>query len=65
MSNDLSKVVRLQCCTCGEPAPAFEQWWNRDTGYGICAACFLKWTARDGLEDATQCCGRPGVHHSI
>ena len=21
--------------------------------------------ARDGLEDATQCCGRPSVHHSI
>ena len=61
----LPKVLRLQCCSCGEPAPAFKQWWNRDHGYGICASCFLKWTARDGLEDATQCCGRPGVHHSL
>ena len=61
----LPKVLRLQCCSCGEPAPAFKQWWNRDTGFGICAKCFLKWTARDGLEDALQCCGRPGVHHSL
>lgn len=29
----------LTCCVCGEPAGRYEQHWNRDTGYGICAAC--------------------------
>ena len=61
----LPKVFRLQCCSCGEPAPAFQQWWNRDAGYGICAKCFAKWVAKDGLESATECCGQPGIHHSL
>jgi hypothetical protein len=55
----------LICCSCGGLAPAKKQWWNRDTGYGICAACFLKWAAHDGLEEAIQSCGYPGIHHSM
>lgn len=29
----------LTCCVCGAYAGRYEQWWNRDTGYGICAHC--------------------------
>lgn len=29
----------LTCCVCGEYAGLFEQWWNRDTGWGLCATC--------------------------
>jgi hypothetical protein len=29
----------LTCCCCGASAPAKEQWWNRDTGYGLCGIC--------------------------
>jgi hypothetical protein len=29
----------LQCCCCGNSAGRWHQWWNRDTGYGICADC--------------------------
>ncbi len=33
------KTITLICCCCGGEAPALEQWWNRDTGYGLCGAC--------------------------
>lgn len=32
----------LTCCCCGQYAGWFRQWWNRDTGYGICRPCAIK-----------------------
>lgn len=32
-------VRHLGCCVCGEDAGTFEQHWNRDSGYGVCASC--------------------------
>lgn len=32
-------VRRLTCCICGEYAGRWEQHWNRDTGWGVCAPC--------------------------
>ena len=29
----------LVCCCCGEQAGKWQQWWNRDTGYGVCPKC--------------------------
>jgi len=37
----------LQCCVCGEYAGRWEQWWNRDTGYGVCANC-VTWVRSRG-----------------
>ncbi len=31
-------TYRLQCSCCGSNALG-RQWWNRDTGYGLCAKC--------------------------
>ena len=59
------KVLHLECCCCGQPAPAFKQWWNRDTGYGICATCYRRITAKEGCVEALQRYGHPGVHHSL
>jgi len=61
----LPKVITLECCCCGQPAPAFKQWWNRDTGYGICATCYRRITAKEGCVEALQRYGHPGVHHSL
>lgn len=55
----------LRCACCGGNAPAKKQWWNRDTGYGVCARCF-EWIAkREGREQAEFSYGKPGIHHSI
>jgi len=59
------KVLHLECCCCGQPAPAFKQWWNRDTGYGICANCFRRITTKEGCVEALHRYGHPGVHHSL
>ena len=61
----LPKVITLECCCCGQPAPAFKQWWNRDTGYGICATCFRRITTKEGCVEALHRYGHPGVHHSL
>lgn len=34
----MSKIVHLNCCICGESTKG-RQWWNRDTGWGLCSAC--------------------------
>ena len=55
---------RLTCCVCGGAAPARKQWWNRDTGFGLCGKCaaWLK-TRRDyNEEEFTSYYGEPGVH---
>jgi len=35
------------CCCCGENAGKWKQWFNRDTGYGICAKC-INWIRKRG-----------------
>ena len=37
----------LKCCCCGGDAGKWQQWWNRDTGYGICRRC-VEWVASRG-----------------
>jgi hypothetical protein len=41
------------------------QYWNRDTGYGVCHRCFVWIAKREGFTQARRCYGRPGFHHSI
>ena len=70
------RILKLRCACCGAPAPAFEQWHNQDTGYGICPKC-VKWIeSRDATRNGkdyegpvtdyiVRCYGEYGVHHSI
>ena len=37
----------LTCCCCGESAGTWQQWWNRDTGFGVCAKC-VDWVRSRG-----------------
>ena len=43
----------LTCACCGERARG-RQWWNRDTGYGVCSRCFRASFLRDGREEAER-----------
>jgi hypothetical protein len=52
------------CCCCGEAAPAKEQWWNRDTGFGLCGKCAIMIKARQDYdpEEFTRTYGDEGTH---
>ncbi len=64
--------MQLICASCSGLAPAKKQWFNQDTGYGICPRCWSKVLGRElivrgpieGLTWALKCYGLPGKHHS-
>jgi len=41
----------LTCCCCGESAGKWAQWFNRDTGYGVCAKC-VEWVRSRGESES-------------
>lgn len=43
----------LRCCCCGDSAGRYHQWWNRDSGYGICRKC-VEWMLREERETPEQ-----------
>lgn len=57
-------VRQLECACCGGPAPALRQWWNQDTGYGLCARCgdWILGREPGGLVYVEQAYGKRGVH---
>jgi hypothetical protein len=60
-------MLNLTCCCCGEPAPAIEQWRNRDFGYGLCGKCaadIKTGKLGNGMtdEEFTLCYGLEGRH---
>ena len=57
-------IVRLSCCCCGESTTG-RQWWNRDTGFGLCPKC-AKWLSdRETPEEMKSCYGVEGIHYNI
>lgn len=64
MSETPHRLRTLTCCCCGNGAPAYVQWWNRDTGYGLCGGCATYIQARPDYnpEEFTECYGIKGVH---
>ena len=57
-------MLRLTCCVCGDYAPAWKQWWNRDRGYGLCGRCaeWLKRRPEYNPEEFQSYYGDEGVH---
>ncbi len=61
---------RLRCACCGEDAGTWEQFWNQDTGWGLCGRCAdwivdppgTRWAMT--REDLVKCYGKPGVHRA-
>ena len=55
----IKPIRTLECCCCGAEAKG-RQWWNRDTGYGICVPCGVRYYAND--ESAV---GKRGIHWDV
>ena len=54
------------CCVCGNGCQG-EQWWNRDTDYGLCPACaiWLKEERKVSAEEMEDLYGKPGIHYQV
>ena len=59
------KRVYMKCSTCGAFAGHFQQWSNRDAGYGVCAPC-VTWLRGRGADDQEirRNFGDAGVHYA-
>ena len=64
ISNMSKRLQRLECCCCGQ-ITAGRQWWNRDTGYGLCNDCIeLNRRGSDDRDMVSQF-GYLGVNYGI
>lgn len=57
------KIYILACACCGSAAPAKRQWFNQDTGYGLCPKCADWITGKEGEEYTNHTYGKPGIHY--
>lgn len=55
-------TTNLRCCVCGGNAVG-RQWYNRDTGYGICIPCANEWEKTEGRDSLVNSCGKRGYHY--
>jgi hypothetical protein len=63
-SKDYGPTKRLRCASCGEDTWG-RQWYNRDTGFGLCSAC-AKWIgAKETPEYMRSCYGIEGIHYNV
>ena len=62
-----------QCSCCGRDAGIWEQWFNQDKGFGVCADCvrfilnhvpFGREELRTTREQFERQHGKPGVHYA-
>ncbi len=61
----LAPVRTLTCCCCGELTRG-RQWWNRDTGFGVCPPCVALVRSRGETEtEIHSLYGTSGVHYGV
>ena len=60
----LKRVKRLICACCGESTIG-RQWYNRDTGYGLCVACVDYCKAKLEDDEFKDSYGVQGVHFDV
>ena len=59
------ELKRLYCCCCGERTPG-RQWYNRDTGYGLCDDCIKRCkVAHLERGDISNDYGIRGIHWDV
>lgn len=61
---DANPPRSLTCCCCGESTIG-RQWYNRDTGFGLCAKCAAWIATRENEETMKQNYGIKGVHYEV
>jgi hypothetical protein len=60
----MKNIKHLNCCCCGERTLG-RQWWNRDTGFGLCPKCADRISKSEDQETMKSCYGEKGVHYYI
>lgn len=60
---DPRRLVWLECCCCSGDAGRWNQWHNRDNGYGMCMPC-IESCREDGMSEAEILSnyGREGIN---
>jgi hypothetical protein len=62
--NPPTPILSLACCVCLSVARG-RQWWNRDTGYGICNSCADDMAKIYSPETMRDYYGIEGVHYKV
>ncbi len=58
-------IKHLTCCCCGDGTTG-RQWWNRDTGFGICSRCIARQRSRGTSEaEIRSMYGVEGINFNI
>ncbi len=60
----MSKIRNLTCCCCSEPTQG-RQWWNRDSGFGVCKNCIERAFKNESEEELENMFGKRGYHYLI
>jgi len=60
----MKPIKELICCCCGNQTSG-RQWWNRDTGYGLCVKCAEVISKKEDEETMKSCYGEKGKHYAI
>lgn len=55
--------VRTLHCACCSSETRGRQWWNRDTGFGLCSACAV-WIGSRWPADLAPNYGVEGIHYN-
>ena len=59
----MSTKRNLSCCCCGSASGRWQQWWNRDTGWGVCVRCVeIERKRGTSEEEIVELYGREGVN---
>lgn len=60
------KPIKTLTCPCCGGRTKGRQWWNQDTGTGLCAPCYWWIKGRGATEvEMRENYGVPGIHHSL
>lgn len=60
----MKPIKTLNCSCCGQYTQG-RQWWNQDTGYGLCESCAGIISKSEDPESMESCYGRKGEHYAI
>jgi hypothetical protein len=58
------RTRKLICACCGQETRG-RQWWNQDTGWGICPKCARWIESIEGREHVEDCYGKQGIHWDV
>lgn len=64
MINTTPRIRRLLCSCCGAETRG-RQWYNRDTGYGLCVGCIEFCQRKVTAEQFERCYGVRGIHFDV